>query len=307
MRKQAQSIPELIGNTPIVELQRIASGLPGRVCLKLESANPGGSVKDRIARSMIEAAEAEGRITAGSVLIEPTSGNTGVGLAMVCAARGYRIKLVMPESMSRERRMILTALGAEIVLTPGTEGMIGAVEAARELVRSDPRLVMLQQFENPANPEAHRRTTAPEILEQTGGGPDAFVAGVGTGGTITGVGEVLCAEKPGTQIVAVEPAESPVLSGGDPGPHSIQGLGAGFVPAILNREVIDEVLTVPGELAKEMSRRLAREEGIFAGISTGANVVAACRLAAREEFCDKTILTIACDTGERYLSPDLYA
>jgi cysteine synthase A len=263
-------------------------------------------VKDRIGVSMVEAAEQAGLITPGTVLVEPTSGNTGLALAFVCAARGYRLILTMPENMSAERRMLLKHLGAEVVLTPAAEGMSGAVRKAREILSEHPRAHMFQQFENPANPAIHRATTATEIWEDTGGNMDIFVAGVGTGGTVTGVGEVLKRRNPAVRIAAVEPAESPVLSGGGPGPHRIQGIGAGFIPLNLERSVIDEIITVGSEQAMETARRLAREEGMALGISSGANVWAALQIAGRPENKGKLIVTIGCDTAERYVSTELF-
>ncbi|MBE3581206.1 MAG: cysteine synthase A [Thermoanaerobacteraceae bacterium] len=300
----AENITELIGQTPVVKLNRLA-GEGAEVWVKLEFFNPGSSVKDRIALSMIRQAEEEGRLKPGDTIVEPTSGNTGIGLAMVAASRGYRIILVMPETMSIERRKLLAAFGAEFILTPGTEGMRGAVEKAQELVQENPQFFMPQQFDNPANPAIHRETTAREILEQMGRRLDAFVAGVGTGGTITGVGEVLKKELPRVQVVAVEPAASPVLSGGQPGPHKIQGIGAGFVPKVFNRGVVDEIITVGNEEAMETSRRLAREEGILVGISSGAAVYAALQV-ARRLGKGRRVLAIAPDTGERYLSTELF-
>ncbi|GFN23183.1 cysteine synthase A [Thermanaeromonas sp. C210] len=300
----AENITELIGQTPVVKLNRLA-GEGAEVWVKLEFFNPGSSVKDRIALSMIRQAEEEGRLKPGDTIVEPTSGNTGIGLAMVAASRGYRLILVMPETMSIERRKLLAAFGAEFILTPGTEGMRGAVEKAQELVQENPQFFMPQQFDNPANPAIHRETTAREILEQMGRRLDAFVAGVGTGGTITGVGEVLKKELPRVQVVAVEPAASPVLSGGQPGPHKIQGIGAGFVPKVFNRGVVDEIITVGNEEAMETSRRLAREEGILVGISSGAAVYAALQV-ARRLGKGRRVLAIAPDTGERYLSTELF-
>lgn len=300
----AENIAELIGQTPIVRLNRLISD-GAEVWVKLEFFNPGASVKDRIALSMIVKAEKEGRLKPGDTIVEPTSGNTGIGLAMLAASRGYRLILVMPETMSIERRKLFKAFGAELVLTPGSEGMRGAVEKAEELVRANPHFFMPQQFENPANPAIHRETTAREILIQMGGQLDAFVAGVGTGGTITGVGEVLKKELPHVKVVAVEPAASAVLSGGPPGPHKIQGIGAGFVPKVFNREVVDEILTVGNEEAMETARRLAREEGILVGISSGAAVYAALQV-ARRLGKGKRVVTIAPDTGERYLSTELF-
>jgi cysteine synthase A len=300
----AESVLDLIGNTPLVRLSRVAPASGAMVLAKVESQNPGGSVKDRIARSMIEDAEERGVLRPGSTLVEPTSGNTGIGLAMVAAVKGYRLILTMPDDMSQERRRLLARLGAELVLTPAIEGMTGAVYAAQELCRVNPGYVMLQQFENPANPNAHRRTTALEILEATGGKVDGFVAGVGTGGTITGVGEVLRERLPRVRIVAVEPARSPVLSGGKARVHGIQGIGASFVPGILNRALIDEIVQVKDEDAMAMSLRLAREEGLLVGISAGANVWAALGVAERLGAA-RTVVTVLCDTGERYLSVPL--
>jgi len=301
-----KNVSELIANTPIVYLQRISRVCPGNVCVKLESMNPASSVKDRIAKGMIEAAEASGEINESATIIEPTSGNTGIALAMIAASKGYKLILTMPDTMSKERRRLLSAYGAELVLTPGSEGMKGAINKAEELVKATDNSFMPQQFENPANPEAHRKTTAEEIWKDTDEKIDIFVAGVGTGGTITGVSEVLKARKKDLMSIAVEPEDSPVLSGGEPGPHKIQGIGAGFVPKVLNRDIIDEVIQVSAGNAFEMAERLAKEEGILAGISSGANVWAACQVAARKENKDKTIVTIVCDTGERYLSTDLF-
>ncbi len=300
------NITELIGRTPLLRITRVTDGAKGTVLGKMESFNPLSSVKDRIGLSMIEAAEKAGAIKEGTILIEPTSGNTGIALAFVAACRGYRLILTMPETMTVERRTLLKALGAELVLTPGPEGMKGAIAKAQEMVDSNPSAVMPQQFENPANPEIHRRTTAEEIWEDTGGEVDILVAGVGTGGSITGIGEVLRERRPGFQIIAVEPADSPVLSGGQPGPHKIQGIGAGFVPGVLNTEIIDEIITVEAEDAFETARRLAKEEGVLCGISAGANVWAAVQVAKRPENSGKTIVTIICDTGERYLSTPLF-
>ncbi|MGB1015210.1 MAG: cysteine synthase A [Nannocystaceae bacterium] len=299
---------ELIGNTPLVKLRRVAGSEKSHASVwgKCEMQNPGGSVKDRIALAMIEAAEASGRLIPGkSVLVEPTSGNTGIGLALVAAVKGYRLKLTMPESMSLERRKLLKAYGAQLVLTPEDRTMEGAVSRALELCEQ-PDHVMLQQFENPANPEIHRRTTAPEIIAQMEGlSIDGFVSPVGTGGTITGVGEVLRQHNPELQVVAVEPARSPVLAGGDPGPHKIQGIGAGFIPSVLNRDVFDHIEAIDDQEAYEMKTRLAREEGLLVGISAGAGVVAAERLAAKLGP-GKNVVTILCDTGERYFSLDEY-
>ena len=302
----ADSVLDLIGNTALVRLRRVGPSGSATILAKVESQNPGGIVKDRIARSMIEDAERRGLLRPGSTLVEPTSGNTGIGLAIVAAVKGYRLILTMPDDMSSERRRLLARLGAELVLTPAIEGMTGAVYAAQELCRTNPAYVMLQQFENPANPDAHRRTTALEILEATGGKVDGFVAGVGTGGTITGVGEVLRQRLPGIRVVAVEPARSPVLSGGKARVHGIQGIGASFVPGILNRAVIDEIVQVKDEDATAMALRLAREEGLLVGISAGANVWAAVILAERLG-ASRTVVTILCDTGERYLSVPLEA
>lgn len=303
----AGSITELIGRTPLIRL-RIGEGTGATVLGKLESFNPAGSVKDRIGLAMIEAAEAEGLITPGSsVVVEPTSGNTGIALACVCAARGYRLILTMPETMSMERRALLRAYGAELVLTPGPEGMRGAIARAEEIAAETPGSFIPQQFKNGANPDIHRRTTAEEIWADTGGAIDILVAGVGTGGSITGVGEVLRERRPGFRAVAVEPVDSPVLSGGQPGPHKIQGIGAGFVPGVLNTEVYDEVIRCSADDAYETSRRLAREEGILVGISAGANVWAALQLAQRPENAGTTIVTFLCDTGERYLTTPLFA
>jgi cysteine synthase A len=302
----ANNIAELIGQTPIVKLNTIAGPEDAEIYIKLESFNPGGSVKDRIAYSMIVEAEKDGLLKPGSTLVEPTSGNTGIGLAMMAAAKGYRAVLVMPDTMSLERRNLLKAYGAELVLTPGAEGMKGAIAKAKQLKEENPDWFMPQQFDNPANPKIHRETTAKEILEAFGeDGLDAFVAGVGTGGTITGVGEVLKSKKANLKVVAVEPAASPVLSGGQPGPHKIQGIGAGFVPAILNTEIIDEVVTVENEVAFEYARRLAKDEGILVGISSGANVYAALQI-AQKLGKGKKVLTVAPSTGERYLSTALF-
>jgi cysteine synthase A len=301
-----ESILKLVGNTPLVRLNRSARGLPGTVLVKMESMNPLGSVKDRIGLAMIEDAERRGVLSAESVIVEPTSGNTGIGLAYVAAVKGYRCILVMPESMSVERRKLLKVFGAELVLTPAAGGMSAAIAKAREIVESTPGSFMPQQFENPANPEVHRRTTAQEIWRDTDGTVDILVAGVGTGGTITGVAEVLKRKKPGLRAIAVEPVKSPVLSGGQAGPHRIQGIGAGFVPGVYRKDLVDEILLVREEDAGATSRRLAREEGLLVGISAGANVWAALQVAARPDSAGKTIVTIACDTGERYLSTWLF-
>lgn len=302
----ADSIVELIGNTPLVYLNKIGAMLPSRLVAKLESFNPMSSVKDRIGLSMIESAERAGLIQPDTVIVEPTSGNTGIALAFVCASRGYKLVLVMPDTMSIERRKLLYALGAELILTPGAEGMKGAVKKAEEICASDRKYLMLQQFRNPANPEVHRRTTAEEIWRDTDGLVDILVAGVGTGGTITGVAEVIKARKPSFKAIAVEPAESPVLSGGKPGPHKIQGIGAGFVPDVLRFDLIDEIITVTAEDAGKTARRLAREEGIVAGISSGAALYAGLQVAKREENKGKMIVVVLPDTGERYLSTWLY-
>ena len=299
--KIAENVLELIGNTPMVRLRRVGEPGAATIMAKLESFNPGGSVKDRICLSMIEDAETRGLLKPGSTIIEPTSGNTGIGLAMIGAVKGYRVMLTMPETMSAERIQILKSYGAEVVLTPAAEAMKGAVKRAEELAKQTPGAFMPQQFMNPANPDIHRRTTAQEILRALEGEPDAFVAGVGTGGTITGVGEVLKRRNPRIRIVAVEPKNSPVLSGGAPGPHMIQGIGAGFVPQVLNRDIIDTIIPVDDESAYAMARRLAREEGLFVGISSGAACWAAVRV-AQELGAGKTVVTIFPDTGERYLS-----
>ena len=307
MAKIYDSILQTIGRTPLVRLNKIGRDLPGKIVLKLEFFNPCASVKDRIGVSMIEALEKQGRIKPNTVLVEPTSGNTGIGLAFVAAAKGYRLVLTMPETMSMERRRMLTAFGAELVLTEGAKGMKGAMARAAEIVASDPeRFLLVGQFTNPANPEIHRRTTAEEIWEDTDGAVDILVSGIGTGGTITGVAEVIKKRKPDFRAVAVEPAASPVLSGGQPGPHKIQGIGAGFIPEILNTKVIDEVIQVTNEQAGEYARMLGREEGILVGISSGAALYAALQVAARPENKDKLIVTIIPSFGERYLSTWLY-
>ncbi|MFO8070941.1 MAG: cysteine synthase A [Polyangia bacterium] len=306
MDRIAADVTELVGNTPLVRLNRMPSDSCGEVVVKLESQNPCASVKDRIGTSMIDSALAAGRLGPRSVVVEPTSGNTGIALAFVCAARGLEVVLLMPDTASRERRKLLEALGAELILTPGAEGMRGAIERARELASRDERHVMLQQFGNPDNVRAHRETTAEEIWRDTGGEVDVFVAGVGTGGTITGVTEGLRKHNPSLLSVAVEPADSPVLSGGEPGTHRIQGIGAGFVPQVLRSDLIDEIIAVNHEDAGATARRLARDEGILAGISSGANVWAALELASREEHSEHRIVTVICDSGERYLSTWLY-
>jgi cysteine synthase A len=295
---------DLVGNTPLLRLRRVIPEGSAEVLGKMESLNPAGSVKDRIALSMVEDAEERGLLKPGDTIVEPTSGNTGIGLAMVAAVKGYRLILTMPEDMSVERRKLFSRYGAKLVLTPAIEGMSGAVYAAQELVEKNPSYFMPQQFINPANPEIHRRTTAREILRATGGRLDAFVAGVGTGGTITGVGEVLKELNPDILVVAVEPARSPVLAGGKAGLHAIQGIGASFVPGVLNREVIDEIIAVRDEDALEMTRRLTSEEGLLVGVSAGANVYASVRVAKRLG-ADKRLVTILPDTGERYLSVNL--
>ena len=304
-RKVANSVLELIGNTPLVRLRRLAEPRMATILAKLESFNPGGSVKDRICLAMIEDAESRGLLKPGATVVEPTSGNTGIGLAMICAVKGYAIILTMPETMSAERIQILNSYGAKVVLTPAGEGMIGAVKRAEQIAKEIPRAFVPQQFMNPANPDIHRRTTAQEILRATEGDLDAFVAGVGTGGTITGVGEILKKKEPRIRVVAVEPKSSPVLSGGQPGPHMIQGIGAGFVPQVLNRAVIDEIITVSDEQAYETSRALAREEGLFVGISAGAACWAA-RKVAKELGAGKTVVVVLPDTGERYISIQPY-
>ncbi len=306
--KIASDVTRLVGRTPLVELHRLSAGLPARVIAKLEFFNPGHSVKDRIGVAMIDALERDGRLTPGvSTLVEPTSGNTGIALAMVAAARGYRCVLTMPESMSRERRRVLRLLGADLVLTPAAEGMKGATARAEELVAELPDAVMPQQFTNPANPEVHAATTAQELWEDTDGAMDAFVAGVGTGGTLTGVGRVWKRRRPSTRIVAVEPEASPVISGGEPGPHTIQGIGAGFIPDNLDTSLIDETIRVSNDAAFTHARRLAAEEGILAGISTGAACAAALQVAAREELAGKLVVFVAPSTSERYISTDLFA
>lgn len=303
------TILSTIGNTPLIRLHRIAeeAGAVADVLVKAEFFNPLSSVKDRIALSMVEAAEASGKIKANTVLVEPTSGNTGIALAFVCAAKGYKLILTMPESMSLERKKMLKFLGAELELTPAAKGMRGAIERAEEILAANPNAVMLQQFKNLANPEIHRRTTAEEIWADTAGKVDVFIAGVGTGGSITGTAQVLKAKKPGVKIIAVEPEDSPVLSGGKPGPHKIAGIGAGFVPDIYQKELVDEVITIGNETAFSTSRKLAKLEGIPVGISSGATIAAALEVAARPEMKGKTIVVIAASSAERYLSTDLFA
>ena len=301
-----QDITETIGNTPLVRLIRLTDGLPGKVLVKLEFFNPANSVKDRIGRAIIEAAEADGTLKPGGTIVEATSGNTGIALALVGAARGYKVVLTMPETMSLERRVTLRAYGAEIVLTPGSAGMQGAVDKANEIVAETEGAILARQFSNPANPAVHRATTAEEIWKDTDGAVDIFIAGFGTGGTVTGVGNVLKERKPSVEIYGVEPEASALLTTGKAGPHKIQGLGANFIPDILDRKVLDDVYTVSNEDAIETARKLASEEGILGGISTGANVYAALRLAALEENRGKTIVTVACDYGERYVSTVLF-
>jgi len=305
--KIANDVTELIGNTPLVKLRRVTDGAPATIAAKLEFFNPAHSVKDRIGVSMIDAAEQAGLIKSDTIIVEPTSGNTGIALAMVAAARGYRIVLTMPETMSKERRALLRGYGAELILTPGPEGMVGAIKKAEELVASDPRYFMPQQFKNLANPEIHRKTTAEEIWRDTDGQVDFLVAGIGTGGTITGVGEVIKARKPSFKAVAVEPAASPVLSGGQKGPHPIQGIGAGFVPDVLNTKIYDEIIRVTNDDAFATARRLAKEEGLLVGISSGAATWAALQVAHRPENAGKLIVVIIPSFGERYLSTPLFA
>ena len=304
--KIANNITELVGNTPLVKLNRVTAGAGATVVTKLEFFNPGHSVKDRIAVAMLDAAQAAGQLGPDTVVLEPTSGNTGIGLAMACAARGIKCAFVMPETMSRERKLLLKAYGAELILTPGPEGMGGAITKARELAENDPKYFIPQQFENPANPEIHRQTTAEEIWRDTDGQVDIVVSGIGTGGTITGIGEVLKAKKPGVKIVAVEPDASPVLSGGQKGPHPIQGIGAGFVPGVLNTAIYDEVIRVKNDDAFTTARQMATDEGLLVGISSGAATWAALELAKRPENAGKLIVVIIPSFGERYLSTALY-
>ena len=301
-----ENITETVGRTPLVKLNRVTDGLKATVLVKLESRNPLGSVKDRIGVAMIEDAEKKGLIKPGTRLVEPTSGNTGIALAFTAAAKGYKLTLTMPESMSIERRRLLQVLGAELVLTPAEGGMPGAIRAAEKLVEENPDSIMLQQFDNPSNPQIHRTATAEEIWEDTDGNIDIFVAGVGTGGTLTGVGSALKAKKADLKAIAVEPEKSPVISGGKPGPHKIQGIGAGFIPNNLDVDIIDDIIKIDGDAAGAMARRLAKEEGILCGISAGGNVYAAIELAKRPENAGKVIVTVVCDTGERYLSTWLF-
>ena len=305
--KIANDVTELVGNTPLVRLRRVTEGCVAEVVAKLEFFNPAHSVKDRIGLAMIEAAEKAGQIKRDTIILEPTSGNTGIALAMVCAARGYKCALTMPETMSKERRMLLRAYGAELVLTPGSEGMAGAIRKAEEMAAADPRYFIPQQFKNPANPEIHRRTTAEEIWRDTEGRADILIAGVGTGGTITGIGEALKSRKPSFRCIAVEPDASPVLSGGQKGPHPIQGIGAGFVPDVLNTRAYDEVIRVKNDDAFETARRMARQEGLLVGISSGAATWAALQVARRPENAAKLIVVIIPSFGERYLSTPLFA
>lgn len=305
--KIAENVTALIGNTPLVRINRLGQGLPGKIVAKLEFYNPANSVKDRIGAAMIDAAEKAGLIKPDTVIVEPTSGNTGIALAMVCAARGYKCILTMPETMSKERRALLRGYGAELILTPGAEGMSGAIRKAEEIAASGPDFFLPQQFNNLANPEIHRRTTAEEIWKDTDGAVDFLIAGIGTGGTITGVGEVLKTRKPSFRAVAVEPDASPVLSGGQKGPHVIQGIGAGFVPAVLNTHIYDEIIRVTNDDALATARRAAREEGLMVGISSGAAIWAALQVAARPENAEKLIVAIIPDLGERYLSTALFA
>jgi len=303
----ANNTAELIGNTPLVRLNRVAAGIDATIACKLEYFNPASSVKDRIAVSIIDALEAAGRIKTDTIILEATSGNTGIGLAMVCAARGIKCAFVMPETMSRERKLLLKAYGAELILTPGPEGMPGAIKKTEEMAAADPRYVIAQQFENPANPEIHRKTTAEEIWRDTDGKVDIFISGIGTGGTITGVGEVLKTRNPKIQVIAVEPDASPVLSGGQRGPHPLQGIGAGFIPAILNTKIYDEVVRVKNDDAMNIARRMAVEDGLLVGISSGAAVWAAMEVAKRPQNKGKLVVVIIPSFGERYLSTVLYS
>jgi cysteine synthase len=305
--KIASNVTELIGNTPLVRLNRISKDVKAEIVVKLESYNPAHSVKDRIGAAMLDAAEKAGLIKKDTIIVEPTSGNTGIALAMVAASRGYKCVLTMPETMSKERRMLLRAYGAELILTPGPDGMGGAIKKAEELAASDPRYFMPQQFNNPANPEIHRKTTAEEIWRDTDGKVDFLVAGVGTGGTITGIGEVIKSRKPSFKVVAVEPDASPILSGGPKGPHKIQGIGAGFVPQVLNTKIYDEIVRVKDEDAMETARRMAKEEGLLVGISSGAATWAALQVGGRKENAGKLIVVIIPSFGERYLSTALFA
>jgi cysteine synthase A len=308
MARIYDNLADTFGNTPLVKIPHLNKGVPATILVKMESFNPAGSVKDRIGVSMIEAAEREGRLRPGVTIVEPTSGNTGIALAFVAAAKGYPLVLTMPETATIERRNLLRAYGAQVVLTPGPDGMPGAIRKAKEIHDADPgKFFMPQQFDNPANPEIHRRTTAEEVWRDTDGNVDVFISAIGTGGTITGVGQILRERKPGVKIIAVEPDASPVLSGGKPGPHKIQGTGAGFVPSILDTKVYDEIVRVTDADAIATARRLGREEGMLVGISSGANVWTALQLAKRPEFAGKTIVTIACDTGERYLSNPVFS
>jgi cysteine synthase A len=306
MNKIYDDITKTIGRTPLVRINKIAEGAKGKILAKLESFNPLSSVKDRIGVSMINEAEKKGFIKKDTIIIEPTSGNTGIALAFVCAARGYKLILTMPETMSIERRKLLKIFGAELVLTPGPEGMKGAVKKAEDLAKETPNSFLPQQFKNPANPKIHRETTAEEIWNDTNGKVDILVSGIGTGGTITGIGEIIKKRKPEFKAIAVEPAASPILSGGKPGPHPIQGIGAGFIPEILNKNIIDEIIKVENDDAKKITRRLAKEEGILAGISSGAALSAALEVAKRDSSKNKTIVVILPDIGERYLSTDLF-
>jgi len=302
----ADDVTQLVGNTPLVRINKLSKGLDATIVAKLEYFNPCGSVKDRIGVSMIEAAEKAGIVNKDSILVEPTSGNTGIALAFVCSVKGYRLILTMPETMSAERKAMLRAFGAELILTPGEQGMKGAIDKADEIIQTNPKTVMLQQFKNASNPDAHRRTTAEEIWQDTDGLVDAIVAGVGTGGTITGVSEAIKAKKPSFKAIAVEPETSPVLSGGQPGAHKIQGIGAGFVPEVLNRRMIDRIVKVTNENAFDTARRLVREEGIFCGISSGAAVWAALEIAREQDFKDKMIIVVVPSLGDRYLSTELF-